>query len=342
MHTTELGSVPCNRNAFYTKVRFLYSFYYRNRKDDAVKQESFRYDPRKPGDFKWQKSKYDQRIQRQLEKEEKMRRQWAADNQKKMIESTTKGVKKKMSIKEESAQGYYDRVLQDGLNKMDQADEIRANYTATCEKLRADKEALILGTIGYEQALAEATQEAEQKMEALKSTLDPHMDAYAERMKEYAALDGSRLTDDVKLLDGSLQLSAEDVDTLLDRYPDNYLMQKKIWDYWTQQRRPQIEEKNSHIVPGMYGIEAEPTRLRHVLQSPQEKQQNFNTFIRHMKNCLGDVSRAGAHPDNFGDMRDYMKTITGDYLKRNVPEGNGEYDLKRYEVQRVKPTVRIW
>jgi hypothetical protein len=56
---------------------------------------------------------------------------------------------------------------------------------------------------------------------------------------------------------------------------------------------------------------------------------------------LGDVSRAYAIPDGF-NMRDYMKTICGDYLTRNVPEGNGEYDFSKYKVEKTAPKVTVW
>jgi hypothetical protein len=308
--------------------------------------EQFRYDYRCGHSYEWQKSKFEAAQQRKKEEHEKSLKKMEADNKKRIAEEklakkdqTLKGDKKIM-VKETTAQSYFDKALAEGLRKVDEADKIRADYEATCQKLSEDRANKILGEIGYQQALADATAESEQEMAALKATLDHNTTDYAERIREYASLSGSRLTDDIKLLDGSLQLSADNIDELLDRYSDNYLMSKKIWDYWTQERRPEIESRNNRGI-GIYGFEPERTALNHTLQSPEEKQKIFDTYIHHLKNCLGDVSRAYAIPDGF-NMRDYMKTICGDYLKRNVPEGNGEYDFSKYKVEKTAPKVTVW
>jgi hypothetical protein len=244
-------------------------------------------------------------------------------------------------VKTESAQISYDTVLQDALAKVDRANEIRDSYNAKCEKLRADKEALILGTIGYNQELADATAAANEEMESLKSTLDRHLETYSERMKEYASLSGDSLTSDLKLLDGSIPLSAEEVDQLLERYSDNYLMSRKIWDYWRNTRRPEIEAENQRWV-GVSGRKAESTKLTHVLQSPDEKMKIFTNYVNTLKNCMGDVNRAGVTPDTFGDIKDFMKMMAGEYLQKNVPENEIPYDLTRYKVERTgakPPTI---
>jgi hypothetical protein len=241
-----------------------------------------------------------------------------------------------MNFKNETAQKYFDAALNDAINKLDDAERIRTDCQKKLNKAKDDLNNGYLGEQGFKEIVQNAANEAAAALDSLKSSLDKHSAAYAERMKEYGLLSGDRITSDVKLLDGSIALSAADVDELLDRYGDNYLMQRKIMDFW-KTRRAEIEAENESI-KGVPGFKASETGLQHKIQSPQEKQAIFDKFLSTMKNALGSADRGAWTPDEFKTTSDYMRYRCSEYLSETMLENSAlAYDMSEYEVERRTP-----
>ena len=104
-----------------------------------------------------------------------------------------------------------------------------AEHDARIEELEGKKgiyqAAYLRGLVADEQAKREAT--AAEARAAIKRLTD----IYKEGVTARYTPDGGSLTDDAKLLDSGMKLSAGDLERLFDKYPDNPTMQRLISEY---------------------------------------------------------------------------------------------------------------
>lgn len=116
--------------------------------------------------------------------------------------------------------------------------------------------------------IAEAREDAKKAYADAMMEMDGVKEEYAEAVKQWGRMDGSRPTDDLKILQ-EFKLSAEKFDDLASRYQENYPMMRKLQEYW-KERSDEIIAANRKK-EGFLSVSQEKVKINTRFESPSEK-----------------------------------------------------------------------
>lgn len=225
---------------------------------------------------------------------------------------------------------YYKAAVKQAGNAMEGIQRANEAYEHECAVAKNAYEGDLLGEKGYKDRLEQLAQERDAKIESELSYIDKVGEAYAAEMQELGRLDGSRIDDGtMKLLNSGLSLNSADWQELANKHKDNYVMSRILKEHYDANRP---KEKGPGLTFVQFG------------QSPVDRQENFEKFIRTLHNSCTYRSMPRNGMMDFASRRDYHNFLAKDSLGRMKPFDDEDFSTVEadFPVEYVQAKPTIW
>lgn len=234
---------------------------------------------------------------------------------------------------------FYKKAIAQALNARESIEAAKSAYEHECDLTKNAYESDLLGKAGYEDRLKELAQERDAKIEGALSRIDEVATEYSIEMQELGRLDGTKIDNGtMALLNSGLQLTNEDWQELANTYKDNYVMTRILRERYNA-NRPKNEgnsltmgQKNNGLTFVQFG------------QSPLDRQENFEKFIRTIRNSCTYSSMPRNGTVDFASRQDYYNYLAKDSLERMKPFGDESFDTveQDFAVEYVQAKPTVW
>lgn len=236
---------------------------------------------------------------------------------------------------------YYKKAIRQAENARESIEQINANYERECILTKNALESGILGQQGYKQQLAELEHDRDCQIEDALSRIDEVGAAYSAEMVELGKLDGSRIDDNViKLLNSGIKLTTAEWQQLASIHKDNFLTTRLLKEKYNEAKSKENSKTNGFLM----GQENDGLGYVKFGQSPQDRAENFNKFIRTIHNSCTYKSMPRYGGMDFASRQDYLNYLSKDSLERMQPFGEESFDNLDvdFPVNFVKSNPMIW
>lgn len=149
----------------------------------------------------------------------------------------------------------------------------KSDFERKDELWRDDLAQDLLGKAGYDEKIADAKKELDEKVEAAQRFILEIADTYTAWMMELSKLDGNRVDDaTMKLLNSGLNLTHEDWQELANLHADNAIMTRILRAKYDANRPPEKEDGSITVV--QFG------------QSPTDREKIFRSFVNSLAHSV--------------------------------------------------------
>lgn len=192
----------------------------------------------------------------------------------------------------------------------------KEDYERKDKMWREDLAGGFLGEVGFNEKIADAKKELDEKIESAQRFVLGVADDYAAEMKELSRLDGDKICDaTMKLLSSGLDLTHADWQELANKHADNFVMTRILKERYDANRPPEKEDGGITIV--RFG------------QSPADREKVFRSFVNTLAHSVNSDFTPKYGGAEFSSRASYWNHLAKESLKSMRPfegEDRGSVD----------------
>jgi hypothetical protein len=227
-------------------------------------------------------------------------------------------------------QEYFDTALNTATEARARIAEINADLQRS---LNYNKGLLDDGKItesGFNESARGLREDAEERQKAILAGLNSVALSYSDAVKEWSKMDGEKLKEganDIAMME-AIDLNADEVDALMQKYQNNPTMTRKIGQYWKKRSEQIIQENEKRL-----STEQERVYLKVNPQSTDDMIKDFNSYIEMLKMSTAPTFDAELH--GHANAESFANNYCKYYLSRTMSMGGEEYNLEKYQIHEV-------